>query len=136
MQNIIKVSDAASLALHAASLLANSPEKPLRTKEIAESLGVSEAHIAKVLQRLSLAGLVRGARGPAGGYALGRPACEITLKHIYEAIEGPRTGNSCPFGLPSCRKESCVLGEKFTEASRELLEFLGRTRLADANMSC
>ncbi|HFB83883.1 MAG TPA: Rrf2 family transcriptional regulator, partial [Thermodesulfatator sp.] len=48
MNNIIRLSEAASLALHAMAFLASREGRPTRVKEIASSLGVSESHLAKV----------------------------------------------------------------------------------------
>lgn len=44
----------------------------------------------RVLRRLVDAGMLRGVSGPGGGYALARPATQIHLLEIAEAVEGPR----------------------------------------------
>ena len=72
MSSVLKISDAATLALHTAVLLADRTEGPLTTKEIALTFGISEAHLAKVLQRLAKAGIVHSGRGPKGGFLLGK----------------------------------------------------------------
>ncbi|MCF8044104.1 MAG: Rrf2 family transcriptional regulator, partial [Desulfarculaceae bacterium] len=72
MQQLLKISEAASLALHTMGLLASRPGEQVPTRELAARLKVSEAHLAKVMQRLGRAGLVRSQRGPKGGFALER----------------------------------------------------------------
>ena len=52
MSTMLRISEAASLAMHAMLLLAKAPETILSTHEAATKLGVSEAHLAKVMQRL------------------------------------------------------------------------------------
>jgi Rrf2 family protein len=46
-------------------------------------------YLEQIFQRLRRAELVRGKRGPGGGYVLARPAGAISLRDIVEAVEGP-----------------------------------------------
>ena len=57
MPNVLKVSEAASLALHTTVLLAANSGELLSTREIASTLKMSAAHLSKVLQRLARHGL-------------------------------------------------------------------------------
>jgi Rrf2 family protein len=98
MTGMLHISDAASLALHAMVLIAGKPDTLVSTHEIAEQLGVSENHLAKVRQTLSRAGLVESTRGPHGGFRLAKSAAEITLLDVYEAVEGPIRPTSCLLG--------------------------------------
>jgi Rrf2 family protein len=50
---------------------------------------IPERFLEQIFQRLRKAELVRGKRGPGGGYVLARPPSEITLRDILEAVEGP-----------------------------------------------
>src|ERR1051325_2195956 len=58
--------------------------------------------LAKIFQRLVKAGILRSAKGRGGGFTLARPAHEITLMHIIEAIEGPARLDECIVGLEKC----------------------------------
>ena len=69
MTNIAKLSEASSMGIHAVLYLAANPNRSIPLKEIAESIAVSEAHLAKVFQRLGKAGKVKATRGPTGGVA-------------------------------------------------------------------
>ena len=73
---------------------------------MADGLSASEAHLAKVLQRLAKAGLVTGTRGPGGGFRLTRPAKEISAREVYEAIEGRLQVERCMVGKPLCRRSA------------------------------
>jgi len=127
----IRVSEAANLAIHALAVIAASTGPLTRTREIAARLKASLAHLAKVMATLERAGLVYGARGPAGGYRLARPATRISLKEVYEAIEGPLQARSCLFGKPVCETDGCVLSDYLGGLNRELTRKLARVKVSD-----
>lgn len=131
MDNVLKISEAASLALHAAALLGEAPEKMLSTREIASILHVSEAHLSKVLQRLSKTGIVRAIRGPRGGFMLEGNPEDITLLRIYEEIEGPLPENHCLLGAPVCNGNDCILGGLLEKVNKEVREYLSSTKLSE-----
>jgi Rrf2 family protein len=126
-----RVSEAANLGLHALAVIAAGPEPVARTREIAARLKASAAHLAKVMIALEHAGLVTGARGPAGGYRLNRPPRQITLRQIYEAVEGPMQARECLFGEPVCSAGGCALSDYFGKLNRDVIRTLERTRLTD-----
>lgn len=131
MSNLLKISEAASMGLHAMVLLAVDPERLLNTKEAASLLDVSEAHLAKVLQRLARAGLVDSVRGPKGGFLLARQPSTITLLEVYEAIEGPIIARNCLFNTQLCDGEHCIFGNLLESVDSQVKEYLGRTKLSE-----
>jgi len=135
MAKLFKASDAAALALHALAFLAQTKGKLVRTCEIAEHYNVSEAHLAKVLNRLSKQGLVNTTRGPRGGLSLAKSADEIALKEIYEAIEGPFELSRCMFGLPICDGSGCMLGAFFKRTASVVEKMMADTKLSEVCLS-
>jgi len=135
MAKLFKTSDAAALALHALAYLAQKNGKLVRTCEIAEYYRVSEAHLAKVLNRLSKQGLVNTTRGPKGGLSLAKSADEIVLKEIYEAIEGPFELSRCMFGIPICDGNGCLLGAFFKKTASEIEKMMADTKLSEICLS-
>jgi Rrf2 family protein len=132
MATVLRISDAASLALHTMVLLADRRERPLTTKEIASTFKVSEAHLAKVMQRLAKAGLVLSAPGPHGGFHLAGGAERTTLLQVYEAIEGPMSSSDCLLGRRVCGGKECVLGKLVCNLNAQVKAHFSRTRLNDA----
>lgn len=61
----------------------------VQVKEIAESQGIPEEYLEQLMIPLRRAGLVKSKRGVHGGYVLARPAREITVRQIVEALDGP-----------------------------------------------
>ena len=131
MANMLKISEAASLAMHTMVLLAKDPERVVSTHEIAETLKVSEAHLSKVLQRLTRVGLVKSVRGPKGGFRPGRSTHEITLLEVYESIEGRLVPKTCLFEQPICSGNACILGDLLTTVNRRIADHLSGTKLSD-----
>jgi Rrf2 family protein len=133
MTDIFRISEAASLGLHAMALLAaRSPDK-LTTPAIAERLGASPHHLAKVMQRLVRAGLLGSTRGVGGGFHLLRPADRISLLEVYEAVEGTMEQRACLLGArPLCPKGRCLLGGLNVKLHRQARAYFQKAKLSDA----
>ncbi len=130
MSNLIRISEAASLALHTMSCLPEGGKDVVTAKHVAATLGVSEAHLSKVLQRLVKAGLVKSERGPHGGFCLARPGGDITLLDVFEAIEGTLEPVDCLLGTMSCGGK-CILGDLIRSVNRQIGERLAHTKVSD-----
>lgn len=63
---------------------------PLDAATLAARLAVPAPYLAKVLQHLAKAGVLRSIRGKRGGYLLARPAERITVLEIIRAVDGPQ----------------------------------------------
>src|SRR5271154_3464014 len=85
----MRLSEGVEWAAHCAVVLAALPEGvSLPAARLAEYHGVPAPYLAKSLQALTRAGIVESTTGRQGGYRLGRPATDISLLDIVEAIEG------------------------------------------------
>ena len=113
------------------ALLAANLKQPISTREIAARFQISEAHLSKVLQRLTKAGFVESTRGPKGGFIIGKPIDEITLLDVYESIEGPLVSCDCLLGVPVCGDGGCILGDLLVTVNRQVREYLAGTRLSE-----
>ncbi|MFH1538455.1 MAG: Rrf2 family transcriptional regulator [bacterium] len=129
--NLLKISEAASLAIHAMALLTSGPGKSISVKEMASELTVSENHLSKVLQRLAKAGYVDSARGPKGGFTAGRKGTEITLLELYEEIEGALSDEGCLLDMKACREDACIMGSFVGKINAQVRDFLANTKLSD-----
>ena len=131
MKGVLRISDAASMAMHTLALMSVAPESLYSTKSVADKLAVSGAHLSKVLQRLARAGLVESERGPKGGFRLGRPAEDISLLDVYEAIEGPFKPKDCVMNERTCIGAGCMFGDLLGDMNREFKEYMQSKRLAE-----
>ena len=131
MGNIIKLSDAASIAIHSMIVLAINPDKVISNKEIASALNVSDDHLSKVLQRLHKAGFVESIRGPKGGFKLTNSPDRINLHMIYEAIEGEMSIHSCLFSSPVCNLKDCLFNNVFCKMRKDIKDYFENTKLSE-----
>ncbi len=74
----------------------NGFEKPVQVRVIGERQGIPTRYLEQIFQRLRRARIVKGKRGPGGGYVLARDPAEITLLEIVEAVEGPLVTGAAP----------------------------------------
>ncbi len=132
MSQLFHISEAVVIGLHAMFVLGASPERAQTARQLARRLKVSEAHLAKVCQRLARAGLLRSVRGPGGGCRLAQAPAAISLLHIFEAIEGPVAPDGCVLEASLCRRGSCVL-RAWRLRGQQLQRDLASTTLADAS---
>ena len=130
MPDIVYVSEAVSLALHGLGLLVARKER-LSVREMSRVIGVSEAHMAKVFQRLSKGGLVRSSRGPGGGFELSRDPSEISLYDVYRLVEGEPSLSPCLLGCERCPFDACLFGGLLGRMKSDFVGYLRNTRLSD-----
>lgn len=67
----------------------NGQGEAVQVRVIGDRQGIPGRYLEQIFQKLRRADLVRGKRGPGGGYRLARPASAITLLDVVEAVEGP-----------------------------------------------
>ena len=67
----------------------NGGGEPVQIRVVSERQAIPERYLEQIFQSLRRAGLIRGKPGPGGGYLLARPAAEISVLAIIEALEGP-----------------------------------------------
>ncbi len=124
------ISEASSIALHTMAYLASNPGRKVPSREIAEAFRISEAHLAKVLQRLSRAGLVRSTRGPLGGSVLDGDPGDIKLIRIIEAVDGPISFSECLFHRKPCPGADCVMGGTLKKVNGIFRDYFTKTPLS------
>jgi Rrf2 family protein len=94
----MKLTRASSYALQAVVYMAGQKplEKPVASHVIAESRKIPERFLLKVLKPLVSAEILHSIKGPNGGYRLAKPANEITMLKVIEAVDGPIRGQAPP----------------------------------------
>jgi Rrf2 family protein len=118
-------------------------EEPVPLAEIAERGGLPLAYLEHLVARLRKADLVTSRRGSRGGYMLARPAAEITMAEVVEALEGSIAPIECiseaSDGSIVCARESgragsdspCPTKLLWTRVRFSIVSTLRETTLAD-----
>ncbi len=122
------------------------PDHPVSLKVIADAEGLPLAYLEQVVARLRRAGLVMSARGAHGGYWLARPAHDIPMDEVVQALEGsiapmecfvhehtervlcshePDSGRACATKLLWTRVQAGIIRSLQTTTLAELVEFSG-----------
>ena len=90
----MKLTRASSYALYAVTFMAaQKKDLPIASHHIARARGIPERFLLKVLKPLVSAQILFSIKGPNGGYRLARPATDVTLLDVVEAVDGPIRGN-------------------------------------------
>ena len=121
----MKLSTQADYAVRAVYELArHEPGAVLHTGDIAAAQHIPGARLAKVVQELARADLVRTQRGQQGGVMLARPAERITVRDVYEAVEGPILLCRCRQRVEPCGDDVCDTHEFWSGVEMLLTEEL------------
>jgi Rrf2 family protein len=101
------------------------------TSQVAKEQSIPPSFLAKIISQLSIAGLLHTSRGARGGVMLARPAHDISLLDVVEAIDGPISLNECSSVDGTCNfGEDCQLREVWCDAQEDLVKRLRATNFA------
>ena len=79
-----------SIAIHIMAGLGYGAKVGVTSSDLAGSINACPSFVRRILSKLSKAGLVRTSRGKSGTCLLARPARDISLLDIYEAVDAPK----------------------------------------------
>ena len=128
----IRLTRAGDYAIRGMLYLAEQPKGRVTTiSEIADKKNIPKNFLSKVIQGLTKARLVSSVQGVHGGFLLGKPKDEITLRDIVEAVEGEIFLNQCLIHEGECPlDQTCQAHLIWQKAQRKLLEVLEEADLA------
>lgn len=93
--------------------------------EISKKLNIPKEFVSKILQSLTLKKLVGSKKGNSGGFFLGKPASQIKLIEIVEAIDGLSLFQNCVLGFPDCCPDSpCPVHNKWGKLRNDAYNML------------
>jgi FeS assembly SUF system regulator len=132
VERMIRVSRLADYASVVMACLACHPGEVLPAAQIGEDTHLELPTVSKLLKRLAQAGLVDSFRGAAGGYRLARPAGDISLAEIVEALDGPIGLTECSLGHAGCERQPfCAVSRDWQGVGATIDHALRAVSLAD-----
>ncbi|HUN31018.1 MAG TPA: Rrf2 family transcriptional regulator [Trebonia sp.] len=136
----MKLPESTEWALHTTASLAQlGPGATVSAAQLAEHYDLPAAYLAKQLQALVRAGVLAATTGPRGGFRLARPAREITMLQVVEAVDGTSPFYTCNEirqrgrgAVPpeECRT-TCGLAAQMAQAEAAWRQSLGAVTIAD-----
>lgn len=124
------ISQTAEYALRAVTHLSAQPRKHPTTAQISEATQVPSNYLAKIMQGLSRAGLVRSQRGPGGGHTLTRDPEVLTVLDVVNAVDPVQRIQSCPLGLKH-HPQLCPLHRRLDHVAAMVEESFAQTTIAE-----
>ena len=105
-------------------LALNQGKRPVTLQDIAVNQEISLSYLEQLFAKLRRDGLVKGTRGPGGGYRLAKDAGEISIAAISAAVDEKADMPRCG-GEANCQDgEKCLTHELWAELSLEIYRFL------------
>ncbi|MDR2516164.1 MAG: Rrf2 family transcriptional regulator [Spirochaetaceae bacterium] len=105
------------------------PGEYASTRAIAAATGISDGYLEQLFIPLRRAGMLKGVRGPQGGYTLSRDAADITVGAVLRAVEGPLNPAVCADPCPE--EARCRSRYTWTELYREINGCVDSITMAD-----
>jgi len=110
------------------------PDRLVSLAELSKRQNISLPYLEQLFVKLRRSGLVASVRGPGGGYRLGRPASEIRVADVLEAVDetvsAMHTGAGASGGLSGTKAQS-LTNRLWEGLSAHVYVFLHQTRLSD-----
>lgn len=129
---MLRVSRLADYATGLMACLGEMPDTVASAGQLAECMDLELPTVSKVLKLLARAGLLKSFRGANGGYRLARPAWEISVADVIEAIEGPISMTECSVAAGRCPREAtCGVREHWQRINARVTRVLREMSVAD-----
>jgi len=112
--------------------IADSPKDAVSAQKICDHQALPKKYIERLLGNLRAAGLIESSSGAKGGYSLAKPANQISLKQVLQAVEDDSLDPTCSSGSARfCPGGDCALKAFFTKLGAKMNEVLSEYTLAD-----
>src|ERR1700751_1411163 len=130
---MLKLTKKADYGLMAMKHLAeHAAEGALSAKDVADAYGIPPEALAKILQRLAKAGLLRSQHGINGGYTLARDPNTISAFEVIQAIDGPLFITSCITVRGECdQTDRCTIREPLRRVNESIEQVLRRISISE-----
>lgn len=119
---MLRVSKKLHYALEAVVDIAyNGGAEPVRSRDITRRQGIPNRYLEQVMQRLVRANILRGVRGPRGGYLLARERRRISIGDIARVVDALEMGEEDTIGTTASELGSAVLTPFWHELQEDVM---------------
>ncbi len=128
----MKISTKVQYGLRAMAYLAqNAPDgRAVSVREISYKEKIPNEYLEKIFSRLQKSGLLAAKKGVAGGYVIAKPAGQIKIAEIFDALESPATKIKC-IDAECAHEGNCLTKILWCKMQAAVSDFLNSITLAD-----
>jgi Rrf2 family protein len=128
----MRISTKGRYSLEAMLFLALLPEnESASTREIAEKTGLSEGYLEQLFIGIRRAGLIKGFRGPQGGYIIGKQADKISVWEILNSVENNLKPTPCVMDNVCAQENTCCGRSVWQRIYKGILDSIDAITLDD-----
>lgn len=121
----MQISRGTDYAIRCVLFLAGRPGRISMVEEIASGMNIPRSFLAKILQKLTRAGIVESFRGIRGGFRLGKQSEQISLFDIIDAMQDSLALSMCAVDKKACSLScSCAVHPVWIELRKTIEERL------------
>jgi len=130
MNNLLAISEATNIAIHLCVRLSATGPQLYSTRKIAEEFDFSINHLAKVVRKLVLGGVLESFRGKVGGIRLLKPQEQITVAELNDLVSEFEEGG-CLLSSRVCPGYKCTFGRWLSQENKTIEENLRKTTIKE-----
>lgn len=129
---MIKIRRETDYAIRSVYYLSHRPGETVMAEEIAREMEIPRKFVAKILQKLVRAGVVRSFQGVKGGFQIASDPGGVSFFDVLTAVEGPIAMNACTVDRKMCgRAPLCSIHPLWIGVREEIEVILKRVRFGD-----
>lgn len=128
---MLKITRKVEYALIAVRHLEKTSEKLVSVNEISKLYGIPRELLAKTMQKLASANIVKSVKGPRGGYKTKNKAANTTLNDFFEILEGPTAIMDCYFESGCDHLTNCNIRTPINKINNSIRNLFDNLTLAD-----
>ncbi len=118
-------------AIRCVHYLSGKRGKVTMVDEISREMCIPKSFLAKIVQKLTKASIVKSYRGVKGGFELAQHPRHISLLEVIEAVQGPMAMNVCALDERRCEfSGTCSIHPVWVEVKREVEKILKKKNFA------
>lgn len=125
------ISQTAEYALRVIVFLATLKEQSATTRQIAAATRVPEGYLAKIIQGLARAKILRSQRGLHGGSVLAQDPAKLSVYDVIQAVSPLQRIRTCPLELPSHGTTLCPLHRRLDDAAAAVEQAFRQSTIAE-----
>jgi Rrf2 family protein len=126
------LSKSAEYGIRAVLYIASNQNKLIALRDISKELKVPHHFLAKIVQKLVKAGIIKSKKGKKGGLRLGKKPSKLKIIEVISIIDGEAIFKECVLGLPDCSdKKPCAVHTYWKNIRDEIIKMFSERTIQE-----